>query len=330
MTLAQLRYLIAIVDAGLNITEAAAKVNATQSGLSQQLKLLEEELGFQIFVRRGRKLDRVSEAGAPVVESARLIVAEAGNIDAMAANERGEAEGDLKILTTQAQAQYVLPGALSALRIRFPGVRVQLALDPGVTIRDLMDRAFDIAILSAQQATFPNCAAIPLYRWSWRLLVRADHVLAACQTVVTLDEIERFTLVGFESAAQRDGTIAQAFARAGLAARIAYSAPDSEVIKAYVRANLGIGLIPEMTTQDLPPDLIALPVEDRLPSTITWAITPLDRVTRDYNIDLLRRLAPRLSVLDIRRIVQFGEQCPLHDLPRWQAPSFAQPLRLAG
>ena len=54
MTLTQLRYLVAIADSGLNITQAAERVHATQPGLSKQLKQLEDELGFQLFTRKGR------------------------------------------------------------------------------------------------------------------------------------------------------------------------------------------------------------------------------------------------------------------------------------
>lgn len=328
MTLAQLRYLVAIIDAGLNVTEAAARVNATQSGLSQQLKLLEEELGFQVFVRRGRKLDRISDAGAAVIDSARLIVAETHNIDALAANQRGEAEGDLRIFTTQAQAQYVLPAALAGLRQRFPDVRVQLSLDVGGAGRSLADASFDMAIVSAAQPDFAGAAAIPLYRWSWRLMVPAGHPLTARRGPIGLDELSRLPLIGFETAAHRDGPINRAFAQAGLSDAIAYSAPDSEVIKAYVRSGLGVGLLPEMAAQGLLPGEVALQIDQRVPPSITWAVVPPDRVLRDYALDLLGRLAPRLSHLEIQRLVRFAGACPLDDVPPWQAP--LPILRLAG
>ena len=64
MTLTQLRYLVAIADSGLNITQAAERVHATQPGLSKQLKQLEDELGFQLFTRKGRSLESVAPAGA--------------------------------------------------------------------------------------------------------------------------------------------------------------------------------------------------------------------------------------------------------------------------
>ena len=79
MTLTQLRYLVAIADSGLNITLAAERVHATQPGLSKQLKQLEDELGFLLFVRKGRSLESVTPAGQEVIERARLVLAEANS-----------------------------------------------------------------------------------------------------------------------------------------------------------------------------------------------------------------------------------------------------------
>ena len=137
MTLTQLRYLVAIVDAGLNITTAARRVNATQPGLSKQLKQIEEELGFLLFIRRGKSLEGLSAAGAQVVERARVILAEAANIRTLAANLRQEAGGDLRIATTHTQARFVLPPALAAFKKRFPEVR--LHLEP-LTEREALER----------------------------------------------------------------------------------------------------------------------------------------------------------------------------------------------
>ncbi|MCW5569268.1 MAG: LysR family transcriptional regulator, partial [Dokdonella sp.] len=67
MTLTQLRCIVAIADAGLNITLAAERVHATQPGLSKQLKQLEGELGFQIFLRKGKSLDAITAGGRQVI-----------------------------------------------------------------------------------------------------------------------------------------------------------------------------------------------------------------------------------------------------------------------
>jgi LysR family cys regulon transcriptional activator len=76
MTLVQLRSLIAILDAGLNISQAAHEINATQPGLSKQLRQVELELGFEIFQRRGKQLVAVSPRGLEVIQHARDVLAE--------------------------------------------------------------------------------------------------------------------------------------------------------------------------------------------------------------------------------------------------------------
>src|SRR3546814_12704394 len=114
MTLTQLRYLVAIADSGLNITLAAERVHATQPGLSKQIKQLEDELGFQLFIRKGRSLEGIAHAGQRVLAHARRIVDEAGNIRSYAANESGEHAGQLELATTHTHAPYVLPAVLPA------------------------------------------------------------------------------------------------------------------------------------------------------------------------------------------------------------------------
>ena len=77
MKLQQLQYLLAIVDNGLNITAAADRLDTSQPGVS---KLLEEELGPQLFSRKGKSLDRVTRAGEQVVARARSVMDEVEQI----------------------------------------------------------------------------------------------------------------------------------------------------------------------------------------------------------------------------------------------------------
>src|SRR5882724_6927414 len=126
MTLTQLRYFLAIADSGLNITAAAERVHATQPGVSKQLKQLEDELGFQLFSRKGKSLHEITPAGQQVLDRARTIITEATNIRSIAADLRGDEEGELVIATTHTQARFVLPGAIAALKQRYPSVSVHL------------------------------------------------------------------------------------------------------------------------------------------------------------------------------------------------------------
>ena len=116
MKLQQLKYLLAIVDNGLNITAAADRLYTSQPGVSKQLKLLEEELGLQLFARKGKSLSCITRAGEQVIRRARKIMEEVDQIRSLAADFYEEEEGTLTIAATNTQARYVLPEILRKLR----------------------------------------------------------------------------------------------------------------------------------------------------------------------------------------------------------------------
>jgi DNA-binding transcriptional LysR family regulator len=126
MKLIQLRYLVAVAENDLNITQAARVLHAAQPGVSKQLKLLEDELGFQLFERKGRALVRPTPAGAKVIDRASQIVRQARSIKALASDLRKDDAGSLSIATTHTQARYVLPQVLKRFRDKYPKVRLHL------------------------------------------------------------------------------------------------------------------------------------------------------------------------------------------------------------
>jgi DNA-binding transcriptional LysR family regulator len=316
MTLAQLRYLLAIIDANLNITVAADRVNATQPGISKQLKLLEEELGFQIFVRRGKSLESLSPAGVQVIERARVIVSEAANIRTLAANHRQESAGELVIATTQTQARFVLPPALKALKAAYPAVNVRLNLFSDVERSISAKQDADILVASSMEWPQTTDLVAPLYRWRRVALVPRDHPLTRRSQPLGLTDLAAFPLIGYESALGSHASVAAAFAAAGAPASFAYAAHDTEVIKTYVRTGLGVGLLAEMATGE-DEDLVELPIEG-LPVCSAYALLRRDRVVRDYVIDFLAALAPHLNRRDLVRSLQPGGRPLSRNAPDWR------------
>ena len=316
MTLTQFRYLVAILEAGLNISLAAERVNATQPGLSKQLKLLEEELGFQIFVRKGKSLDRLSPVGEEVVESARQILAEVGNIRALADNHRREASGELRLLTTQTQAQFVLPPALKGLRERYPDVNVHLSLTQDRAMRRLDQGEHDLAIVSAADDLAPAEFALPLYRWRRVGLAPSGHALTRLGRPVTLADLAEHPLIAY--GADSDSSLVKAFEGEGLSPQFAYATQDSEVIKTYVRSGLGVGIVAEMALAGAPSDLVTIDVDTLFPACTTWAVLRRDRVLRDYVVDFLTLLAPHLRARDLQRLVRSGYRPAQSLAPTWR------------
>lgn len=90
MKLQQLRFLLAIVDHGLSVTNAAQTLYTSQPGVSKQIRLLEDELGLQLFVRHGRRIVELTTAGEQIAEQARRALAEVKQIKLLAARLRQE------------------------------------------------------------------------------------------------------------------------------------------------------------------------------------------------------------------------------------------------
>jgi len=315
MTLIQLRYLGAIVDAGLNISLAARQVHATQPGISKQLKQMEDELGFQLFVRRGKSLEGLTPAGEQVLERARVIIAEAANIRTLAANHRREAQGELRIATTHTQARFVLPSALAAVKARFPQVGLHLA---PTGEREAVDRieqdGADIAIVSAVERPATNDLVIPLYRWRLVGLAPAGHPLASGEAP-SLADLARHPLVTYESALRPDSSFARAFAAAGLQARLAFTSRDSDLIKTFVASGMGVGLLAQMALGEGDDALEAFDLGGLFPQRTAWAVLRRDRIVRDHVLEFLRALAPHLDRADLRRACDGGAEPPAWPLP---------------
>ncbi len=326
MTLTQLRYLVAIADSGLNITLAAERVHATQPGLSKQLKQLEDELGFQLFVRKGRSLEGIAPAGQRVLSHARKILHEAGNIRAYAANERGEHAGRLVLATTHTQARYVLPPLIAAIKREFPQVSVDLqAAADGEVLQRLGRGDADLALISTAGAEPPGGVAVPLFRWRRVLLVPRSHALAALGRAPSLTELAAHPLISYESSNQPDSSLQRSFAAEGVQPQVAMTARDANLIKTYVRAGLGAGLLAEMAygaREDA--DLEMLPAPAALPECITWAVIPRGRVLREYAMALLQQLAPQLDRRDLRKVLEGNQDARWPVAPTWA--ELSQPI----
>ncbi|MEO8779467.1 MAG: LysR substrate-binding domain-containing protein [Rhodanobacter sp.] len=320
MTLNQLRYFVAVIDADLNITLAAQRVYATQPGISRQIKKLEDELGFLLFNRGGRSLTSLTPAGEHVLVHARQLLAEAGNIRAMAANQRGERKGSLILVTTHTQARHVLPAAIAATRTVFPGVSVHLKpSDEAQILAEIAGGHADLAIISTSGAVPDTGIAIPLFRWQRVLLVPSGHPLAGHPKPPELRELAALPIVSYESSRKPESSLRRAFDAASLVLQLAMTAHDADLIKTYVRAGLGVGILAEMAVLPRETDLRVLAAPAALPECTTWAVLPRGRVLRDHTLHLLQELAPQIDGVDLRRVVADNATPAWPAPPTWQA-----------
>jgi DNA-binding transcriptional LysR family regulator len=321
MTLKELRCLLAIVDAELNISAAALLVHGTQPSLSRHLKQLEDELGFQLFTRHGRSLADITPAGREVIRIARRIVNDAANLRDYAANLRGDASGELMLTTPQTYARHVLPPVLSTLLKRYPRLNVRIqTLGEGDPLDPHVHGSGDIVLVSTAGDRVPPGIALPLFTWKRVVLVKRNHPFSRLNRHPTLAEMARYSLVTYEASCRPDSSLRRVLEQAHLKARFACSAEDADLIKVYVRAGLGVGLVGELAIEpDDHNEFVVLPADPVLPDCVAWAVLPCGRVVRDYAVDLIRLLAPQLDVVDIRRALE-GTSRPVWPRPRQWLP----------
>jgi DNA-binding transcriptional LysR family regulator len=319
MNLTQLRYIAAVADSELNITAAARLVHATQPGVSKQILKLEDELCFRIFSRKAKSLTGITPAGARVIEHARVVLAQTINIRTMSDNLRRAAAGELRIATTHTQARYVLPEPVRRFRRRHESVSLHLMPGGDAEVRNLLEHGdVDFAILSTVGPPPPAYRAIPLYRWQRVGVVPRDHALADDGEIDSLATLADWPLVSYESVQQPDSSLRRAFERAGLQPQVACTARDADLIKTYVRAGLGVGVLAEMATR--PEDVAELKVLNLgtlLPPCTSWLLVRRDYLLRDFALAFIHALAPHIDRHDLRRAFEVGEDVNWPAPPNW-------------
>jgi len=304
MKLHQLRYLAAVAQSGLNITAAAHKLHTSQPGVSKQIKLLEDELGFQIFVREGRNLTRITPAGQQVIERALRILQEANSIRSLSTELRDENKGSLSIGTTHTQARYVLPDVIREFRTRYPQVRLNLHQGTSEQIAEMAasDR-IDCAIATGSEQLFADLTLMPCYRWYRTVIVPRGHPLADGGRL-TFRALSAYPLITYTFSFTGPSSLHQAFAKASLTPNVAITARDADVIQTYVRLGLGVGIVAHMAVDENDPDLLALDASHLFAAHTTWIGFRRGTLLRRYMYDFAQLLAPHLD----RRLIDRAQR----------------------
>ncbi len=236
-----LRCLAAMDDNEMNVSAAARELRMLQPSVSKNLTDLEKEMG-PLFVRRGRRFCGMTPLGREMLAEARDILLKCDNIAALK-RRYGAGGGDLRIGTTHLQARYILPAVVRRYLRQYPEANIQIFQNaPANLVAMLENNLVDVVICTEELENHPRFDSAEAYRWNRALLAPRGHPLAAEKTP-TLKKLSSQPLVtyvrGFTGRAAFDAV----FRRAGLSPRVSVAAADSDVVKTYVRAGAGVGVV---------------------------------------------------------------------------------------
>ncbi|MFB0712493.1 HTH-type transcriptional regulator Cbl [Buttiauxella noackiae] len=310
MNFQQLKIIREAARRDYNLTEVANMLFTSQSGVSRHIRELEEELGIEIFIRRGKRLLGMTEPGKALLVIAERILNEASNVRRLADVFTNDTSGVLTIATTHTQARYSLPSVIKSFRSLFPEVRLELIQGTPQEIEMLLHNGTaDIGIASERLSTDPLVVAYPWFRWSHTLLVPRGHPLIHANPL-TLDDISHWPIITYRQGITGRARIDEAFSRRGLTPDIVLSAQDSDVVKTYVELGLGIGLVAFQASSE-EGELIRLDTRHLFDTNTVWLGLKRGQLQRNYVWRFIELCNPELSVADIKRLALEPEETVL-------------------
>lgn len=296
MNLQQLRYLNEIVRQGLKISSAADALYTSQPGVSKQIKLLEDELGIEIFVRNGKRITAVTEPGKAILEIAERMLHDADNLKQVSDEFRAQDSGTLTIATTHTQARYALPPVVKQFIKRYPRVRLNLHQgNPTQLAQQVLGGEADIAIATESLSLYDELVTLPCYEWNHCVIAPPKHPLLA-EKKLTLEKLAQYPIITYDFAFSGRGKINAAFAAKRLAPNIVLTAIDADVIKTYVELGLGIGIVAHMAyIPERDKHLRMIEAEHLFQPSTTRVAIRQNEYLRGYTYDFIELFAPHLT-----------------------------------
>jgi LysR family cys regulon transcriptional activator len=297
MKLQQLRYISEVVKKALNVSEAAQAMHTSQPGVSKQIRLLEDELGVQIFLRTGKSLAQITEPGREIVKRANRILLEVEMIRRIGEEFTQHDLGMLTVATTHTQACYALPPVITAFLQRYPNVKLHIRQGSPQQIADMViSEQADIGIATEMVAGSESLIALPCYHWSHCVVVPKRHPLAHRKTPLTLAELAAHPLITYDFAFAGRSLVNKAFETAKLTPNVVLTALDSDVIKTYVRAGLGVGLVAQMAfDKHKDKDLQLIEAAHLFAANTTWIGIRRGSYMRGFVYEFIELFAPHLT-----------------------------------
>jgi len=296
MKLQQLRYIWEVAHHDLNVSATAQSLFTSQPGISKQIRLLEDELGVEVFARSGKHLTRVTPAGEAILKTAGEILRKVETIKQAAQEFSDEKRGSLSIATTHTQARYALPPSIETFIDKYPEVSLHMHQGTPMQISELAaDGTVDFAIATEALELFSDLLMMPCYRWNRCIVVPKDHPLARVNEL-TLEDVASYPIVTYVFGFTGRSKLDDAFYDHGLSPKVVFTAADADVIKTYVRLGLGIGIVAKMAFDEkTDSDLVALDASHLFASSVTKIGFRRGTFLRGYMFDFIKMFAPHLS-----------------------------------
>ena len=241
MDLRQLEILQAIAETG-SFTACGRKLHVSQSAISRQILLLEEELGEPLFLRVGRRV-RMTPAAESLVQLGQRVFHDVHETVTAITDRTGDLKGTLRLSGGMTVCLYVFPPLLKHLRRVHPRLDVRLTVaTAGRSVEEIRGGRVDAGLLTLPVEE-SDLITVPVMREELLLVTTPTHPLARRRRVAP-EDLDGQPFVLFEAGSGTRKVIDHFFATENIEPTIVMDTENVEIIKAMVKTGLGIGIVP--------------------------------------------------------------------------------------
>jgi len=314
MKLQQLRYIWEVSKHDLNVSVTAQSLYTSQPGISKQIRLLEDELGVEVFSRSGKHLTRVTPAGEAILKIAGEILSKVESIKQVALEFSDEEKGSLSLATTHTQARYALPPIIKEFIDSYPDVSLHMHQGTPIQISEMAaDGTVDFAIATEALDLFSDLIMMPCYKWNRSIVVPEGHPLTQVSEL-TLEDVARYPIVTYVFGFTGRSKLDDAFLSRGLSPKVVFTAADADVIKTYVRLGLGVGIVAKMACDEVAEGLVTLDASHLFEPSITKIGFRKGTFIRGYMYEFIETFAPHLTREVIEEAISRGTREEIDEL----------------
>lgn len=296
MNFQQLRIVRETVRQDFNLTEVANALYTSQPGVSKHIKDLEDELGIEIFIRRGKRLLGLTEPGKELIGVVERILLDTQNLRRIADQFASRETGHFVVATTHTQARYALPKIIKWFKADYQKVHLTLLQGSPREIAALLESGqADVGIATEALDNVPELASFPFYSWHHAIIVPQGHPLAAVDKI-TLETLAEYPLITYHEGFTGRAHVDKAFADAGIVPDIVLSAIDADVIKTYVGLGLGVGIVASVAyDEEQDRNLTLLPAPELFPANTTRLAVRRGTYLRSYAHAFIEKVCPDIG-----------------------------------
>ncbi|MBV9234449.1 MAG: LysR family transcriptional regulator [Xanthobacteraceae bacterium] len=279
MDFRQIRYALSVAKER-SFTKASVRLNISQSAVSEQVKLLEEELGFPLFRRTSRGIEQ-TERGRTFLYEAERVVGDVLSLTDPARRLRGALADTLTMGMGSGMAQIFMPRLFGHLNGALAGVRLEILTAPTKNIfNELHEERIDagIAIESDPDRVPAGLVFDRLTQAEMALIVHPKHALARSRQPVDIGRLMAEPIIMSELTIGYGQVVSSLFSDLGIRPNILAIADNIETMKVIVQAGKGIAIVPRASATN----------EIKLGALKALAIAP----ARGVALSLFRRRQP--------------------------------------